>query len=244
MGGAGGRGGIDAAVDGNPSDANRTDTARADTDALVSDASGLDVSADVGTSDALIDRGGEPGVDATQDSWVPDGVVADINTGIDADPDRRGSTPDGGPIVGVYYNIIAQHSGKCMTVLGNLPFDGTNIVQFACDGSSSQRFRLQAVSASSYIIVHPFSNKCVDVAESGTADGTNVNLYTCNNTMAQLYGLKLTESPGFYTIVNPNSGKCIDVDGARQADLANIQIFTCNGALNQAWEFIDVTKDQ
>ena len=90
-------------------------------------------------------------------------------------------------MVGVIYNIVAKHSGKCMTVVGNLPFDGTNIAQWSCDDSASQRFRLQAITPTTYVIVHPFSNKCVDVDNSGTTDGTNIQLYTCNNTGAQVY---------------------------------------------------------
>ena len=205
-----------------------------------------DVSADVGgTADVVADHsGGSPDADAA----LTDGATLDVvvdNTVVDADPDRQGGTPDGGPIVGVSYNIIAQHSGKCMTVLGNLPFDGTNIVQFVCDGSASQRFRLQAVSPTSFVFVHPATNKCVDVEDSGTADRTNVALWTCNNTAAQIYALKpTTTGAGFYTIVNPNSGKCVDVDGGSKVDLANIQIFTCNGALHQAWEFVDANRDQ
>jgi hypothetical protein len=161
--------------------------------------------------------------------------AGDTSTPDDADADANDG---GGPIVGVVYNIIAQHSGRCLTVLGNLPFDGTNIVQFACDNSASQRFRLQAASASSYVIFHIATNKCTDVDNSGTADGTNVALWTCNNTVAQIYAFKETASAGFYTIVNPNSGKCLDVEEAGMGDLANVQIYTCNGATNQAWEFV------
>jgi hypothetical protein len=215
-------------------------------DSTPTDAPGLEGGTDVGggPADVAVDRGGGADVDASlRDIAVVD-AYADLNAGIDADPDRQGATPDGGPIVGVVYNIIAQHSGKCMTVLGNLPFDGTNIVQFVCDGSASQEFRLQAVTPSSYVIVHPATNKCVDVKDSGTTDGTNVALYNCNNTVAQIYALKLTASAGFYTMVNPNSGKCVDVDSARTADLTNIQIYTCNGGLNQAWEFVDITREK
>jgi hypothetical protein len=243
-GGSGGTGGRnDASFDVVSNDANRGDTGvRADADALGIDTGSADSGG--GAADIVADRsGGSPDVDASQRDGSVD-VIADLNAGIDADPDRRGATPDGGPVVGVFYNIIAQHSGKCMSVLGNLPLDKTDIVQWTCDGSASQRFRLQAVTASSYVIVHPSSNKCVDVLDSGTADLTNVQLYTCNNTAAQIYALKLTQSTGFYTMVNPNSGKCVDVDAARMADLANIQIYTCNGATNQAWEFVNADRDQ
>ena len=219
-----------AGAAGSPGDSSVLDT-------RVADGSGgaADVSAE--------DSGGFPDV-SIDVGTAPEDVLLDLNQGIDADPDRRGATPDGGPVVGIVYNIVAQHSGKCMTVIGNLPFDGTNVAQWICDGTTSQQFRLQAVTTSSYVIVHPASNKCINVDKSGVIDETNITLYSCNNTAAQLYALKLTTSPGFFTIVNPNSGKCVDVDGAHMADLANIQIFTCNGGLNQAWEFIDATREQ
>ncbi|HMJ50970.1 MAG TPA: RICIN domain-containing protein [Polyangiaceae bacterium] len=251
-GGAGGATRMDAAIDGVFFDVNRGDTwPRADVDPPP-DTPAVDtgvVDGGRGGADVVADgNGGPPDVDASLRDVATldtdDGALPDVNQGIDADPDRRGATPDGGPVVGVSYNIIAQHSGKCMTVLGNLPFDGTNILQFVCDGSPSQQFRLQAVTPTSYVIIHPASNKCVDVKDSGTADETDVALYSCNNTVAQIFALKLTTSPGFFTMVNPNSGKCVDVDSARMADLANIQIYTCNGGLNQAWEFVDVNRDQ
>jgi Ricin-type beta-trefoil lectin domain len=245
VGGSGGTGGAprnDASQDSPTSDGNRVDTtSQPDGDAMVPDAPFVDTGPDVGgdATDVAADRdAGLPDADASRGDVSIGDAMTDLNPGIDADPDRRGATPDGGPIVGIVYNIVARHSGKCMTVLGNLPFDGTNIVQFVCDGSASQRFRLQAVTPSSYVIVHAASGSCVDIDGSGTADGTNVALYTCNNTAAQVYALTPTENSGFYTMVNPNSGKCVDVDSARQADLANIQIFTCNGGPNQSWEFV------
>lgn len=208
-------------------------------------------SSDVGKpSDATIATDALPGdadgasyIDASQDGAVGndvgvDGTNVDTNTA-DAD-DAPIDTPTGEPVVGVLYNIVAEHSGRCMTAIGNVPLNGTNIAQWGCDGSTSQQFRLQGVTTSSYIFVHPATNRCVDVDSSGTADGTNVQIWTCNNSAAQIYALSPAPSPGSFAITNPNSGKCLDVNGAGMADLANIAISTCSGATNQSWRFVEV----
>jgi hypothetical protein len=176
-------------------------------------------------------------IDPSQDGAVGNDVGVDGN--VDASTADADAAPAAPPIVGVLYNIVAEHSGGCMTAIGNLPVNGTNIAQWGCDGSSSQQFRLQGVTTSSYIFVHPATNRCVDVDNSGTTDGTNVAIWTCNNSAAQIYALSPAATPGYFAITNPNSGKCLDVNGA-----GNIQIYACTGATNQSWRFVDVSVDR
>jgi hypothetical protein len=43
---------------------------------------------------------------------------------------------------GGYYHFVARHSSKCLTVPGSSTADSVQLVQFACNGSAAQSFRL------------------------------------------------------------------------------------------------------
>jgi hypothetical protein len=166
--------------------------------------------------------GSRDAVDGPADA---DGGIADVDPPYDVG--RDGSNG---------YAVVAKHSGRCMTVIGNLPFDGTNIAQWACDGAPSQNYRLEAALASTYRLISNSTNKCVAIDESGPPDGANVNLWSCDGSPGQLFTLE-PSSDGSFTLINPNSGTCVAVDGAGMGDLANILMSICNGADHQRWFF-------
>lgn len=136
--------------------------------------------------------------------------------------------------------LVNVNSLKCVEVQGNGSDDGRNILQFQCNGTGAQTWRIDAIPAaggSGYDaqIVHEASGKCMDVANSGTADGTNIRLWSCNKTGAQRFKVR-PEYDTVHTLVNVGSGKCVDVSNSSLADGANVQLWSCNGTKAQRFQ--------
>jgi predicted chitinase len=132
--------------------------------------------------------------------------------------------------------LVRAGSGKCLDVAAAGSGDGTNIQQYACNGTGAQSFRAEDAGGGTFRIVNVPTGKCVDVNARGTADGTNIQLWTCNGTPAQSF--RVEDLGGGYTqVVNTNAGKCVDVSANSYNDSANVQLWTCNGTDAQKWSF-------
>lgn len=226
-GGAGGSGAGAAGSNPDASDAPRDQGSDPTIDIAV-DVSGRDGTSVDAQLDSMLDTTG-PAVDApSPDSNIVDAGVVDVAS-------------DGGPVVGLPYNIIAKHSGKCMTVLANLPLDGNEIIQVACSNADSQRYRLEAAANGTFIIVNDSWNKCARVDISDSATVNHLQIGTCDGSAAQSYTVIPVNVAGGYTI--KNGAQCMEVDGASTADLPNILAANCDGAANQIWEFVPAPKD-
>jgi eukaryotic-like serine/threonine-protein kinase len=77
---------------------------------------------------------------------------------------------------------VVRSSGKCMTVAGGATDDRTAIQLAGCDGSGSQRFRLDGTE-----LLAEQSQKCVDIF--GGASGTVAVLFECNGRDNQTWTL-------------------------------------------------------
>ncbi|MFJ9147147.1 protein kinase [Streptomyces sp. NPDC102270] len=77
---------------------------------------------------------------------------------------------------------VVRSSGKCMTVAGGATDDRTAIQLAGCDGSGSQRFRLDGTE-----LLAEQSQKCVDIF--GGASGTVAVLWECNGRDNQIWTL-------------------------------------------------------
>jgi eukaryotic-like serine/threonine-protein kinase len=77
---------------------------------------------------------------------------------------------------------VVRSSGKCMTVAGGATDDRTAIQLAGCDGSGSQRFRLDGTE-----LLAEQSQKCVDIF--GGASGTVAVLFPCNGRDNQTWTL-------------------------------------------------------
>ena len=185
-------------------------------------------------SDAKLD----PGVDGGDATPGHDVTLTDASdaTVFDAPADT------GGPVVGLPYNIVAKHSGKCVTVLANLPLDGTEIVQVACSNADSQRFRLQSSASGAFTVVSDSWSKCATVDISDSATSRHVQLVTCDGSPSQHYAVIPSSTPGWFTLsTGPN--QCLEVDGASPADLTNVMSGNCSSGANQIWQFVPAPRD-
>jgi len=80
------------------------------------------------------------------------------------------------------YQIVAQHSGKCLDLNLNSPGRGYNngdrIIQWDCHGGQNQKWYVVAVG-DGYQIRSAFSRKCLDVSGVSTADGAPMHQWEC-----------------------------------------------------------------
>ena len=140
---------------------------------------------------------------------------------------------------GTYTFGTLVHSGSCMDITAAGTADGTQIQEYACNGTGAQTFQPVALDSTYFKIVNPTSGKCLDIAANATADGTKVDLYTCNGTTAQAF--KFVASGSNYTIVGKASGKCLDVTAASPTNGTKVDLYTCNGTNAQLWSATSTT---
>ena len=132
---------------------------------------------------------------------------------------------------GLVYNFgTLAHPGSCMDAFAAGTADGTQIQEYACNGTGAQSFALQSAGSGVYNLVNTNANRCVDVNAAGTANGTKVQLWDCNGTGAQQWRWRNQNR-----LVNPQSGRCLDVTNGSTADGTRLQIWDCNGTAAQAW---------
>ncbi|WPB82683.1 RICIN domain-containing protein [Archangium violaceum] len=75
------------------------------------------------------------------------------------------STGDG------YFTVRARHSGKCMDVGGASTAAGANVLQYTCNGSNNQRFRLVPYNNGYFALQAKHSNQCLGIARASMDDG-------------------------------------------------------------------------
>jgi hypothetical protein len=150
-------------------------------------------------------------------------------------PDERAVQSQEGITLGDVYNFGAiAHPGSCMDVQAAGTANGTQIQEYACNGTPAQSFALEDAGGGTYKLVGTATSKCVDVNAQGTANGTKVQLWDCNGTPAQSFSITDAGS-GFITFVNTHSGKCLDVAGDNPSDGTVVQLWDCNGTNAQKW---------
>lgn len=147
------------------------------------------------------------------------------------------------------YQLVAQHSGKCLDVYAANPANGTAITQYEClnpVSSPNQVFTLVPEGGSNYRIVARHSNRCVSVTAAGQSNGTLLEQYDCAGPGQPGQSWKGIPVTGEYVNFRANhSGKCMDVLGWSQANGASVGQWDCGPAYgNQLWKFKSVESGQ
>lgn len=132
------------------------------------------------------------------------------------------------------YEIVNRNSGKCLHTLNSSTSDGTQVVQYDCNGSASSKWTINQVSSGVYSIVNNASGKYADIeGASGTKGAYNI-IWPSNGGNNQKWNIT-SVSGGYYNIKNVNSGLLLDISGASKDNNAfNIQ-WNNNGGTNQQW---------
>jgi len=135
------------------------------------------------------------------------------------------------------YTLTARHSGKLMDVFNASTADGANVVQWAANGQSNQRWQFRDAGGGYFNVVSVNSGKCLDVYGGGgaTADGTRVVQWACGSGTNQQWRVQ-DAGGGYSQLVARHSNKCLDVQGAATTDGAQAVQWTCGSATNQHWQ--------
>lgn len=133
------------------------------------------------------------------------------------------------------YTLTARHSGRLADVFNASTADNANVVQWAANGQTNQRWQFRDLGGGTYNIVSANSGKCLDVASGTTSDGARVVQWTCNGGTNQQWQLQ-DLGTGYLHLIARHSNKCLDVLNAATTDGAQIVQWTCNAGTNQQWQ--------
>lgn len=137
------------------------------------------------------------------------------------------------------YEIKNRNSGKCLTTLNGSYANGTQVVQYTCNGSANQEWNITEIGSGIYNIVQVGSGKYADIEGASTMAGANNIIWPGNGGDNQKWNI-IDQGSGFYHIINLNSGLYLDISGASTSDDAyNIQWYA-NGGQNQDWSMVPV----
>jgi hypothetical protein len=82
--------------------------------------------------------------------------------------------------VGSYYHIVAQGSGQCLNVPGYSTTQGTQLIQWTCQSSSSTNDQWSLVAVGSrYHLVSRSSGLCVNIDGGSNSSGAKVIQWAC-----------------------------------------------------------------
>jgi alpha-galactosidase len=135
------------------------------------------------------------------------------------------------------YTLTARHSGKLADVLNGSTVDGANVVQWAANGQTNQRWQLRDVGSGYVNVVSVNSGKCLDVSGGATATGDGVRAvqWTCGTGTNQQWRVQ-DLGTGYVQLIARHSGKCLDVLNVSTADGAQLVQWTCGAGTNQQWQ--------
>ncbi|NUT47288.1 MAG: glycoside hydrolase family 95 protein [Saccharothrix sp.] len=130
---------------------------------------------------------------------------------------------------GVYYHLVAQHSGKRADVNGASTAAGALLVQWPATTGLNQQFDFLP-SGDLYRVRARHSGLVLQVAGTGT--GADITQQRDAGTPNQLWRL-VDHGGGVVSLVNQQSGLAMDVWSASTADGARISQWTVTGSSNQ-----------
>lgn len=147
--------------------------------------------------------------------------------------------PSEDPVTGVWYKILAGHSGKCMEVADSSTGDGANIQQWDYTGGQNQEWVLEDVEEAGYYrIVNRNSSRCIQVQDWSSQEGGNIQQGACGSYQNNQQW-RLEREGDYYQIINRNSGLLIDVQACSVTNGANLHQWSyySEDAGSQRWSF-------
>ena len=145
-----------------------------------------------------------------------------------------------------YYKIISEATNKAFDVFSGLSAAGTNLQEYAWNGTDAQLWKFVDAGDGSYYIKSKLGT-VIDLTSGVVQAGTNVQMYTLNKTNAQKWVLN-SEKPsvnsaqiesGTYTIQNiTNTNQVLDVSSALSSNGANVQTYASNNTSAQRFEIL------
>ncbi|MFJ3308931.1 family 43 glycosylhydrolase [Streptomyces sp. NPDC086549] len=138
------------------------------------------------------------------------------------------------------YTLVNRNSGKCLDVAGGNTADGTNVLQWTCNGGANQKWHVEDQGDDTSRLVNVATGKVLDTADCSTADGADIRQWSWLNNNCQKYRLIYTGSD-YVRIVNANSGKVADVADCSAADGGDVRQWTWLDNTCQQWRLTPTT---
>jgi hypothetical protein len=123
---------------------------------------------------------------------------------------------------------------------GGSTADGTNVLQWTCNGGANQKWRVEDQGNDTSRLVNVATGKVLDTADCCAADGADLRQWTWLNNNCQKYRLIYTGGD-YVRIVNANSGKVADVADCSAADGTDVRQWTWLNNNCQQWRLTPTT---
>ncbi|MEP7157049.1 MAG: RICIN domain-containing protein [Betaproteobacteria bacterium] len=161
--------------------------------------------------------------------------------------------------------FVNRMTGQVMDVQGGSRDDGVRVQQWSWNRSGAQRWSVDS-TRNGLRVINKQSGKCLEM--QGRGNGGIVVQNRCSGNDSQLWRMELIAGGGrpnrppesrpdnsvgdrpngrvlYVGIIHSRvTGKCADVADASQDDGADIRQWSCNGSKAQAWEAVDVGRNE
>ncbi|WP_407649766.1 ThuA domain-containing protein [Goodfellowiella coeruleoviolacea] len=142
--------------------------------------------------------------------------------------------PGTGPVrTGVFYRLVAQHSGKLADISAASTAEGALLRQWSATGGLNQQFDFLDSGGGYYRIRARHSGMVLQVANPSS--GADIGQQPDANTASQQWRV-VDRGSGVVSLVNRQSGLAMDVWGVSTADGARISQWTSTDATNQCFQ--------
>ena len=147
-----------------------------------------------------------------------------------------------------YVTIAHAGTSSALDVTGGGKKSGTNVQQYAVNGTAAQRWIPVKQANGSFVFYSGLGrNLVLDVSGGSVSNGANVQIWTANGSAAQRF-IAINVNPhveegtqtvadGMYQINSvSDSSKCLDVAGGSTSNGARVQTYFANGTLAQCFK--------
>lgn len=143
--------------------------------------------------------------------------------------------------------LVSLHSGKCVSVTGDVLAQGTAAHQHPCTGTAGRTWRLERVEQgrtepTPFLIVGVDSRLCLMPSEQRFGGARRIAQQTCDPTSDVQQWRFVPAQPQrnghtYGQFINMQRGSCLDVNGGGVADGTPVVLWTCGTQLNQLFGF-------
>ncbi|MGW1199620.1 RICIN domain-containing protein [Streptomyces sp. NPDC002536] len=145
-------------------------------------------------------------------------------------------------------NLRMPASDMCLDIAGDATTNtqnGAKAIQWACDGSDSQKWRVIPVDNSSFELRSVRSGKCLEVENSGTQNGADVQIWECTGGKQMRWQTPLVDPvKKLYEFrVTHTTDRCLNINGGADPRKNGIRAISwqCDQSIDQLWQ-IKVVK--
>ncbi|GGP56438.1 RICIN domain-containing protein [Streptomyces melanogenes] len=158
-------------------------------------------------------------------------------------PTAHASAPAGAPASAeTLVNLQLAGSDMCLDISGAAD-NGARAIQWACDGTDTQKWRMIPVDNSSFELRSARNGKCLEVENSGTQIGAAVQVWECTGGKQMRWQADLVDfaNKSYEFRATHTTERCLDINnggfqnGVRTNGVV-AQSWSCNQSDAQLWQ--------